>query len=54
MTLVDRYLEAAYALVVAGVAFVWPPLAIIVAAVFLGVLAVVHDRRTAQPAEAAE
>ena len=45
MTHVERYLEAAYALVVAAAAMVYPPAALAVAAVFLIALAVVADRR---------
>lgn len=48
---VTRYAEWAYALLVAGAAMVWPPLALVVAGVYLIVLAVVTDRRT-PPAEA--
>lgn len=44
--LVTQYLEAAYALVVAGAAYIWPPLALIAAAAFLVALAVTADRRT--------
>ena len=43
---ITRYAEAAYALVVAGAAMLWPPLALIVAAGYLVGLAVVVDRRT--------
>lgn len=43
---ISRYAESAYALAVAGAAIVWPPLALIVAAGYLVVLAVVADRRT--------
>lgn len=49
MTLVDRYLSYAYALLVAGVAFMWPPLALIVAALYLVALAVTADRRRPAP-----
>ena len=45
MTTVERYLEAAYALIVAAAAMVYPPAALAVAAVFLIALAVVADRR---------
>jgi hypothetical protein len=45
MTVVERYLEAAYALVVAAAAMIYPPAALAVAAVFLIALAVVADRR---------
>ena len=51
MTLVDRYLSYAYALLVAGVALVWPPLVLPVAALYLLALAVVADRRRPDPAE---
>lgn len=44
--IVTRYAEAAYALVVAGAAMLWPPLALVVAAAYLIALAVVADRRT--------
>ena len=43
---VDRYAEAAYALIVAGAAWVFPPLALVVAAGFLIALAIVHARLT--------
>ena len=43
---ITRYAESAYALVVAGAAMLWPPLALIVAAGYLVGLAVVVDRRT--------
>lgn len=43
---VTRYAEAAYALVVAGAALVYPPAALLVAAIYLIALAVVADRRT--------
>ena len=49
---IERYTEAAYALVVAGLALVWPPLALIGAAAYLGALAYIADRRT--PPEAAK
>lgn len=43
-------LDAAYALLVAGAAWVWPPLAPIVAGAFLVATAIVNDRRAeAQP-----
>jgi hypothetical protein len=45
MTAVERYLEAGYALIVAGAAMIYPPAALAVAAVFLIALAVVADRR---------
>lgn len=47
MTLVDRYLSYAYALLVCAAAFAWPPLALGVAALYLVALAVVADRRRA-------
>lgn len=47
MTLVDRYLSYAYALAVAGVALVWPPAVLLVAAAYLVALAVAADRRRA-------
>lgn len=43
---IERYTEAAYALVVAGAAIIYPPLALLVAGVFLGALAFIADRRT--------
>ena len=45
VTTVERYLEAAYALLVAGAAMIYPPAALAVAAIFLIALAVVADRR---------
>ena len=51
MTLVERYLSFGYALLVAGVAFIWPPLALIVAGAYLVLLAVVADRRAPHPQE---
>lgn len=42
MSVVDRYAEAAYALVVAGAAMVAPWLALVVAAVYLIGLAALH------------
>lgn len=47
MNAVERYLEAAYALIVAAAALVYPPAALAVAAIFLIGLAVVNDRRNA-------
>ena len=44
--LVERYAEAAFVFGVTGAALVWPPLALIVGAGFMVVLAVVADRRT--------
>ena len=49
MTTVERYLEAAYALIVAGAAMLYPPAALVVAAAFLIALAVVADRREVKP-----
>ena len=49
MTTVERYLEAAYALIVAAAAMIDPPAALGVAAVFLSALAVVADRREVKP-----
>lgn len=43
---VTTYAEAAYALVVAGAAMIWPPLALIAAAGYLVALAVLIDRRS--------
>lgn len=43
---ITTYAEAAYALIVAGVAMIWPPLALVAAAVYLISLAVVTDRRS--------
>lgn len=43
---IQTYTEAAYALVVAGAAMVWVPLALLVAAAYLIALAVVADHRT--------
>lgn len=40
------YTEAAYALLVAGAAMVWPPAALFTAAGYLVALAIVADRRT--------
>lgn len=45
-TAIERYTEAAYALVVAGAAIVYPPLALLVAGAFLAALAYIADRRT--------
>jgi len=45
-------LDAAYTLIVAGAAMVWPPLALLVAAVFFIVTVVVNDRRTVPDAKA--
>lgn len=38
-------LDAAYALLTAGAAYIWPPLALLVAGAFLVVTAIVNDRR---------
>ena len=38
-------LDAAYALVVAGAAYIWPPLALIGAGAFLVAVAYINDRR---------
>ncbi len=46
---VTRYAEWAYALLVAGVAMVYPPAALVVAALYLIALAVIADRRTPPP-----
>ena len=40
------YIEPAYALLVAAAAWVWPPLALAVAALYLIAIVVVTDRRT--------
>lgn len=45
---ITKYAEAAYALIVAGAAWVWPPAALIVAAIYLIALAVIADRRTVE------
>ena len=42
---ITHYAEAAYALIVAGLAMIWPPLALIGAAAYLVSLAVIADRR---------
>ena len=47
--LVKQYAEFAYALIVCGAAMVYPPAALVVAAVYLIVLAVVADRRSGAP-----
>lgn len=44
MNEIDRYAEAAYALIVAGAAMILPPLALVVAALYLIALAIVHLR----------
>jgi hypothetical protein len=43
---ITRYAEAAYALVVCGLAMIWPPLALVAAAGYLIALAVIADRRS--------
>ncbi len=43
---ITRYAEMAYALIVAGLAMIWPPLALLGAALYLVALAVVTDLRT--------
>jgi len=45
------YLEAAFALAVTGAALIFPPLALLVAAVFLAANAYLIDQRTAPEAE---
>jgi hypothetical protein len=40
-------LDAAYALLVAGAAMIWPPLALIVAGAFLAATWWINDRRAA-------
>lgn len=45
MTVVERYLEMAYALIVAAAGLVYPPACLAVAALFLVALAVIADRR---------
>lgn len=44
-------LDAAYALLTAGAAMLWPPLALLVAGGFLVATAVIHDRRTVEVLE---
>ena len=48
---VSRNTEWAYALLVAGAALIWPPLALLVAGAFLLALAIIADRRST-PTEA--
>jgi len=43
---ITRYAEAAYAVLVAGLAMIWPPLALIGCAGYLIALAYIVDRRT--------
>lgn len=40
------YIEPCYALIVAAAAWVWPPFALAVAAIYLLVIVIVNDRRT--------
>lgn len=47
----DAYIEAAFVLLVAGAAMLYPPLALIVAGGYFIALAVLHDRRTQEPTE---
>jgi hypothetical protein len=54
MNAASIYVEAAYALAVSGAAMIYPPLALVVAAVFLAALAVVVDRRTVSPASTSD
>lgn len=54
VTLVERYLSYAYALLVAGVALVWPPAVLLVAALYLVALAVAADRRRPPAPEATD
>lgn len=49
MNAASIYIEASYALAVAAAAMIYPPLALVIAAVFLAALAVVMDRRTVSP-----
>jgi hypothetical protein len=44
---VTRYAETAFVLLVTGAAMVWAPLALLVGGLYLVVLAVVNDRRSA-------
>ena len=48
-TAIQTYTEAAYAILVAGAALIWPPLALLCAGGYLVALAVVADRRSVQP-----
>lgn len=48
--LVTRYLDTAFVFAVTGAALVWPPLALLVGALFFIASAVVADRRSAPPA----
>ena len=45
-TLVTRYAESAFVLLVTGAAMVYPPAALLVGAAYLIALAVIADRRT--------
>lgn len=47
--MIERYLEAGYALFVAGLAYIWPPLALLGAFLYLATLAFIHDRRSVTP-----
>ena len=44
--LVNRYAEDAFVLSIVGAAMIWPPLALVVGALYKIALAVVSDRRT--------
>lgn len=46
-------LDAGYALLTAGAAMVWPPLALLVAGAFLVVTAIVNDKRAVPVTESA-
>lgn len=46
MKIVERYLEASMVFAVTGAALIYPPLALVVGAVFYVALAIVSDRRT--------
>lgn len=45
-SIVQRYAEIVFVLGTTGLAMLWPPLALIGAAAYFGVLAVLVDRRT--------
>ncbi len=49
MNAVEIYVEAAFVLATAGAAMIYPPLALLVAAIFLAALAAIADRRTRTP-----
>ncbi len=49
MNAVEIYVEAAFVLATAGAAMIYPPLALLVAAIFLTALAAIADRRTRTP-----